>query len=168
MAAMLAATAACGGGGESSGSGNEAASNESAAEPASNESTAGSAAAPAAGGAELKLQPGEYEITTEVMGQKNVNRDCLTEEELKKANGAPVGSDESKNCTYKDVSMSGGRIAGTMSCAEGGRSVTMRMDGTHTRTGYDMNLKAEMAGMSITTKISGKRVGECSAETAGG
>jgi hypothetical protein len=57
--------------------------------------------------------------------------------------------------------MSGGRMSGKINCKEQGASMTMSMEGTHTRTSYDMSMKAEMEGMALTTKISAKRVGEC-------
>ena len=147
--------AGCGGG--------EPQQDAAAAENASAAEAAG-AAAPVT----VALRPGEYEVTAEAMGQKSVERACLTQEYLDRSNGAPLASEKSRGCSFDDVRTAGGKIEGTMVCSEGERSVKMTLDGSQTATSYDMNMKAEMDGMTMMTSVSGRRIGDCPANAAKG
>ena len=73
----------------------------------------------------------------------NKTRTCLTPEKAAKPDSGFFGK-HSNNCLYKNFSMGGGKIDGTMTCTGHGGSQTMTMDGTYTADSYTMDMK--MAG----------------------
>lgn len=146
--------------------GNESASNGST--PASG--TASSAAAPGRQ-ASLSLEPGLYEIKM-TMGAGGANgshsgTNCLTREEVAKADAGLFNDKNNKSCTQQGFSFADGRIQGTLTCSGGDMpgKATVTMNGTYSSTGYDIDQKMAVdAGgmkMNIDSHITGRRVGEC-------
>lgn len=136
----------------------------------------------------VNLQPGEWEMKMEVVDVKveglpegvadgmksqagNVNRTCMTPEEAKAPKGDIFAGDKSGQCKSEGFKWEGGKIAGKMTCAgQGGTGQTvMNMDGSYTPQSIDMTMKSEteMMGKAMTMemRVSGKRVGECTAAT---
>jgi hypothetical protein len=147
----------------------------------------GSAAASGGGSASgISLQPGEWEMKTEVVnvsaeglppgladGMKasasSTTRTCMTPEEAKGPKGDMFSGDKSGNCKSEGFSWAGGRISGKTTCTgQGGVGKTvMVMDGQYSPQSIDMTMKSETdlggKAMKMEMRVSGKRVGECSA-----
>jgi hypothetical protein len=153
----------------------------------------GSAAASGGGGvvaAGVTLQPGEWEMKTEVVsiaapgmpagmteGMKanagSTSRTCMTPEEAKGPKGDMFAGDNAANCKSENFSWSGGKIKGKTTCTPpGGGKTVMTMDGSYTPQSMEMSMKSEtdIAGRAMTMemRMSGRRVGECSAATKEG
>ena len=150
----------------------------------------GSSAASGGGAAGISLQPGEWEMKTEVVsiaaeglppgmteGMKanagSTSRTCMTPEEAKGPKGDLFAGDKSGNCKSEGFSWSGGSIKGTTTCTPpGGGKTVMTMDGRYSPQTIDMTMKSQtdIAGKAMTMemRVSGRRVGECSAATKEG
>ncbi|WP_164115124.1 DUF3617 domain-containing protein [Sphingorhabdus sp. Alg239-R122] len=139
----------------------------------------------------MKLQPGEWENTVEVVdvkienlpegapagiaemmkGRKNSVKQCITEEKAANPGAEFFAAQKDANCDVKEFNISGGKIKSEMSCAapagQGEGKMTMKMDGDYAETSYDMNMNmvATAPGtgmnMNITSKVTGKRIGDC-------
>jgi hypothetical protein len=151
-----------------------------------------SAAAGGGGSASgVSLQPGEWEMKTEVVnvsaeglppgmleGMKqsagSTTRTCMTPEEAKGPKGDLFAGDKSGNCKSEGFSWAGGRIRGKTICTgQGGAGKTvMEMDGSYGGQNIDMTMKSETdlggKAMKMEMRVSGRRVGECSAATKEG
>ncbi|HEX8467399.1 MAG TPA: DUF3617 domain-containing protein [Allosphingosinicella sp.] len=183
LGAAALALAACGSsGGDKGGEGG----NGSAA-------ATGSGASGGSGGSAsgVNLQPGEWEMKMEVVNVKveglppglaenmksqsgGINRTCMTPEEAKAPKGDIFAGDKSNNCNSEGFKWEGGRIEGKTTCSgQGGTGQTvMTMDGKYSAQSIDMTMKSEtdMMGkpMTMEMRVSGKRVGECTAATKKG
>ena len=140
----------------------------------------------------VTLQPGEWEMKTEVVnvsveglppgaaeGMKKqaggINRTCMTPEEAKGPKADMFSRNNPQNCKTEGFSWSGGRIHGKTTCSDpsgaGGKAV-VTMDGQYSAQSIDMTIKSEsdVAGhaMAMEMRMTGKRVGECSAATKEG
>ena len=159
----------------------------------SSDKSGGNGSAPAAsgGGSGVSLQPGEWEMKTEVVnvtaeglppgiaeGMKKsasaTTKTCMTPEEAKGPKGDLFSGDKSGNCKSEGFSWAGGRIKGKTTCTgQGGAGKTvMTMDGTYSAQNIDMTMKSEtdLAGkaMNMEMRVSGHRIGECTAATKEG
>ena len=158
-----------------------------------NGSVAGTSGGGSGGSASaVNLQPGEWEMTMNVV---NVNveglpegvadamkkeagkatRTCMTEEEAKGPKADMFTKDNPGNCKTEGFSWSGGKIQGKTVCeaqAGGTGKTQMTMDGSYTPQSIDMTMKSEtdMGGKAMTMemRLSGRRVGECTAATKTG
>ena len=151
----------------------------------------GTAAAERGGSASgVSLKPGEWEMKMEVVdvqaaglppgmldGMKqsasSSTRTCMTPEEAKGPKGDLFAGDKSGNCKSEGFSWSGGKIKGKTTCTPpGGSKTVMIMDGQYSPTSIDMTMKTktDLMGkpMTMEMRVSGKRVGECSAATKAG
>lgn len=149
-----------------------------------NESSAAAGGGGSGGG--ISLQPGEWEMKTEVVnvaaeglpagmaeGMKktasSTTRTCMTPEEAKGPKGDLFAGDKSGNCKSEGFSWAGGRISGKTVCTgQGGAGKTeMTMDGTYSAQNMDMTMKSktDLGGKAMTMemRVSGRRLGECSA-----
>ena len=170
-AAAVLMLAACGGSGDG-----EA---DRTADKAEAESGAGSAAA---GGAAFAMNPGEWEMTVQMVRMSapgvpagampqapaTTVRTCLTPEQASQptpgflTGGGQAGADS--NCTYENFSNAGGRIQGTVQCTMPEGTMRMTLDGTVTATSYEMTQQTQMSGanqMEMENRITGRRVGDC-------
>ena len=153
-----------------------------------NESAASGGGSASASG--VNLQPGEWEMKTEVVnvaaeglpagiaeGMKaqasSTTKTCMTPEEAKGPKG-DIFAGKDSNCKSEGFSWSGGRIKGKTVCTgQGGAGRTeMEMDGQYSAQSIDMTMKSktDLAGKAMTMemRVSGKRIGECSAATKEG
>ena len=142
-------------------------------------------------GGGVSLQPGEWEMKTEVVnvvaeglppgmldGMKksagSTTRTCMTPEEAKGPKGDLFAGDKSGNCKSEGFSWAGGKISGKTTCTgQGGVGKTvMTMDGTYAAQTMDMTMKSETdlggKAMTMEMRVSGRRVGECTAATKEG
>lgn len=135
--------------------------------------------------AEMKIQPGQWEATNEIVsasapgmppdmlkqmvGNKTTVQNCITPEQAAKPNANFLAAQENSNCTYQDWSMDGGRMSGTMTC-QGGEmpgKMVMTMNGRYGSTSYDLAMDMNTSGlpnnmsMNIKARTTGKRVGDC-------
>ncbi len=136
---------------------------------------------------EMKIEPGQWEATNEIVqvnapgvpgdtlkslvGQKTTVSNCITPEQAAKPSANFLAAQQNNNCTYQDWQMNGGRMTGKMTC-EGGQmpgKVLMTMSGNYGSTAYDLDMDMQTSGlpggmtMNIKAKTSGRRVGECTA-----
>jgi hypothetical protein len=170
-----------------------AACGSSGGDKASEGGNGSTAATGSSGGAAsgVSRQPGEWEMKTEVVNVKveglpegvadgmkaqaaGTNRTCMTPEEAKGPSADVFAKNNPANCKSEGFSWSGGKIQGKTTCSgEGGTGKTvMTMDGRYTPQSIDMTMKSEtdMMGKAMTMemRVSGKRVGECTAATKDG
>jgi hypothetical protein len=187
LGAAALALAACG---SSGGEKADGAGNGSAAASGSGGSAASGTGGNAGSGGAVNLQPGEWEMNMEVVNVKveglpegvadamkkegKASRTCMTEEEAKGPKADMFTKDNASNCKSESFTWSGGRIQGKTVCeGQGGTGKTqMTMDGRYTPQSIDMTMKSEtdMMGKAMTMemRLSGKRVGECTAATKEG
>jgi hypothetical protein len=136
---------------------------------------------------EMKIEPGQWEATNEIVqvnapgvpsdalkslvGQKTTVSNCITPEQAAKPSANFLAAQQNKNCTYQDWQMDGGKMTGKMTC-EGGQmpgKVLMTMAGNYGSTAYNLDMDMQTSGlpggmtMTIKAKTSGRRVGECTA-----
>ena len=113
-------------------------------------------------------------MSKSMVGRKQTNENCVTEEEAKKpAAGLFAGGDKG-NCTYDNFKMAGGKLDATMTCkgrAPAGGTMHMTMAGDYAGDNYAVNVEMKMeggagtpgSGMTIKARNSGKRIGACKA-----
>ncbi len=133
----------------------------------------------------LKLEPGQWEATTEILsasapglppeavremvGQKQTVSNCVTPEQAANPSANFLAGQKNSNCTYQDFSMDGGRMGGTMTCTGPGTpgKMVMNMEGSYGPRTYDMNMSMEAAGMpggmnmTVKARTTGRRAGSC-------
>jgi hypothetical protein len=175
LGAAVLAVAACGGSGEKAGGNGSA-------------TSAGSGGGPASG---VSLQPGEWEMKTEVLDFSaegmppglgdsikaqagGTKKTCITPEEAKGPSPDKFGQNNGGNCKTEDFDWSGGRIKGRTTCSGGAGSgkAVVSMEGTYGAQNIDMKMKSEtdVAGktMSMELRVTGHRTGECTAASEEG
>jgi hypothetical protein len=136
---------------------------------------------------EMKIEPGQWEATNEVLdvsapgvpgdtlksliGQKTSVSNCITPEQAAKPTANFLAAQKNNNCTYQDWKMDDGRMTGQMTC-EGGEmpgKVIMTMEGTYASNAYDLAMDMKTSGlpggmtMNVKAKTTGRRVGQCTA-----
>ena len=133
----------------------------------------------------VKLEPGQWEATNEILsaeapglppealrqmvGQKTTVSNCVTPEQAAKPSANFLAAQKDSNCTYQDFSMEGGRMKGTMSCTAQGMpgKMVMNMEGKYGPQSYDMNMDMQAGGMpggmnmKVKARTTGRRVGAC-------
>lgn len=138
----------------------------------------------------LRVEPGLWEQTTEVVGisgpgmprevasrmagRRTGRRYCITPEQASRPNATFLATQQNSNCSYRDFTMQGGRITGTMTCT-GGRvagEIRTAMDGQYAPRSYDMRMRMATqmeTGEEVTTdvRVVGRKVGECAQEGEG-
>lgn len=135
--------------------------------------------------AALKMEPGQWEVTNEILsanapglpeqavkemvGQKTTASNCVTPEQAANPSANFLAAQKNSNCTYQNFSMEDGRMTGTLTCS-GGQvpgEMEMKMAGEYSARSYamntEMNAKGMPGGMTMTIKArtSGRKVGEC-------
>lgn len=132
----------------------------------------------------LKMRPGQWEATTEVLsanapgippdtlrsmvGSKATIAKCVSPEEAAKPSVSFLLGQSGRDCTYSDFSAADGRMTGVMNCAApgiAGRAV-MKLEGKFSPVAYDMDMgmEAAMPGgakMNVKARTTGRRIGEC-------
>ncbi len=118
----------------------------------------------------LDLNPGNYEITAQVempgmsgmpgaMPSQTMTQ-CLTEQ-----NPVPAASADAQSCTVTDMKTEGNTLTYTMTCEQQG--MTMKSSGKMTYKGdtfegtNQTRMGPSAGNMTITTTITGKRIGKC-------
>lgn len=107
-------------------------------------------------------------------GRKTMVKNCITPAQAENPDADFLAAQKDGRCTYSGFEMAGGTIKGTVTCAGGeGGTATMKMEGIYTPASYTTTVDMVSAGMGgaqardmtmhMTTKVSGKRIGECPA-----
>src|ERR1700684_1398377 len=145
----------------------------------------GGGAQSAAGGPAVQMQPGEWEMTVETVnlsgaglppayaaqmkGHKITTRNCITPEEAAHPMAKMTQDRKNDQCNYSGFSFADGRIQGIISCGAGGGAgkTTMSMNGQYDgqNYAYTSRMTSEGRGMDMTidSKATGHRVGDCPA-----
>jgi len=134
----------------------------------------------------LTLQPGEWEMSTEVLemtlagkaaptpgpAKMNVStRTCITPEQVAQPEPT-VFAGSNGSCKYDNFYMSGGRLVSAMTCAQpGGGEMKMSTEGSFTPTSIDATMEMTSSvsapgDMKMKARLQGKRLGDCPAESA--
>ena len=136
----------------------------------------------------VRIEPGLWESTTQVVNVTAPNlpvqardammnrpatpvRNCITPEQAERPDANFFNSAQNSNCSYRDFSMRGGRLQGSMTCTGGGMPGTMTttMNGEYGPQSYDMTMRMQTAGMpqgadlTIEARTRGRRIGDCPA-----
>lgn len=167
----LTALAGCGGGG----SANEAR-NMSPAEVAAQQ-------------AQVRINPGEWELSTEItaveapelpremmqamQGRRTSIRNCITPEQASNPAVFTRGAQQQNSaCQVRDFAMRDGRLQGLTVCAAGSaQEVRSEMSGRYGPSDFNYQsrvaMPAPIAGgtMNLTVRVQGRRVGDCAAQT---
>lgn len=134
--------------------------------------------------AKVKITPGQWESTTQIMsvsgplpedmlkqmrGQKTEVANCITPEQAERPSANFLAAQQNSECTYRDFTMRDGQLNGSMTCTGGQFPGEMRtrMQGEYGPESYNMRMDMETNGipgggtMKITARTIGKRVGDC-------
>ena len=134
--------------------------------------------------ASVKIDPGQWESTTQILsatgplpqgalkqmvGRQTRVINCITPEQAARPSANFLAAQQNSDCTYQQFRMEGGKLSGRMTCSGGnlpGEMVTV-MSGAYGPQSYDMTMDMETAGlpgnltMKIKARTQGRRVGEC-------
>jgi hypothetical protein len=149
----------------------------------SDDKAGGNSAGRASGEAEVNLEPGEWEMTMEVLDVSapnlppavaasmkrahNPNRSCMTAEKARRPKPETFLVGANANCKQEGFVWSGGQIRGKTTCKspDGQGIVVLVMDGTYSARAMNMSMKAdtERQGVKLTTemRLTGRRIGAC-------
>ena len=135
----------------------------------------------------VRVEPGLWESTTRIvdvsgrnlpvelrnqmLGERTTRRNCITPEQAERPDANFFTVQQNQNCSYRDFTMRGGRLEGSMTCTQAGApgEMTTRMSGEYGPERYDMTLRMETSGMPadanlvIEARTEGRRVGDCPA-----
>jgi Protein of unknown function (DUF3617) len=139
-----------------------------------------------ASSANLKLEAGQWEVTSEVAkltthdegppaikavaGTKTTASGCIAEAEGKKPPPALLAGGKD-SCSYRDFYMAGGRLNATMVCTRAGvGEIRHSVNGTYTASTIEAEAdsKTYLAGpgdVTIVSKLTARRTGACPAAT---
>lgn len=140
--------------------------------------------------AAVELEPGQWEMTQEIVeasapgmpeaalaqmrGQKTSVQSCITPEQAKRPDADFFAGQQQQGCKYEDFAMTGGKLRGKVTCTGGDMpgTMTMAMAGTYGASAYDMTTDMQIVpaagpdapgAMTFKAKTSGKRIGQCPA-----
>lgn len=135
----------------------------------------------------VEVEPGLWESVTRIVSVSAPNlpvearnsmmrpsaprRNCITPEQAARPDANFFNSAQNSDCTYRDFTMRGGRMQGTMTCTGGGMPGTMTtsMTGEYGPRSYDITLRMQTGGMpqggdmTFVARTRGRHVGECPA-----
>ncbi len=132
--------------------------------------------------AKVKVEPGQWERTTEILtaegavseaersqivGRRTTSSDCITAAQAERPSANFLSAQQNKDCTYHEFRMEGGKLRSRTACVGGDSpdELVTVMNGNYAPESYDMMTKVQTPGptglVTITTRTRGKRVGEC-------
>lgn len=115
----------------------------------------------------LDMNPGKYEITAkvEMKGMTGGIPPQSTTQCITKQDPVPAGSANARGCQIIDMKTKGNTVFYTMECEQQGMKTKTTGEMTYRGDSFEGTSKTEMGpaagGMTVTTKISGKRIGQC-------
>lgn len=115
------------------------------------------------------------EVQSQMKGRASEIRNCITPEQAARPDANFLTAQQNSNCTYRGFSMQNGRVEGAMTCTGGDLpgEMTTEMSGEYGPRSYDMRMRMTTTGMpggadmTIETRVSGRRVGDCPEGGAG-
>jgi hypothetical protein len=134
----------------------------------------------------IKLQPGLWEMTSEITSMQIAGQsgnmpgfkaakvtasNCITQAQVDQPQPTVFGGSGGGGCKYDNFYMSGGRLVSAMTCKQEKTAGEMHMsvEGKYSATSIEATVQMvnSLAGgnMNMTSKLNGRRVGECTAET---
>ena len=150
---------------------------------ANQQAATGNAATPGGGGggSGLSLQPGQWELRTEVVRMNVPNmpagmsppmpppttvRYCLTAAQASQPNANFLtGSGESGGCHSENMSVAGGHIQGSVVCSNEGTNMRSDMTGQFTPASYEISQRVHTSAqgmeMDMESRTTGRRTGDC-------
>ena len=131
--------------------------------------------------AEVSIEPGLWETSSEVVGVSapdlpyEVRRRMIGPRPSARGCIAPEQAGRfiaGRNCRYRQFSMTGGRLNGAMTCPALPRPTIATMEGRYAPRHYAFTMRMETAmpdGAAMTLEIrgQGRRIGDCPAEEEG-
>lgn len=133
----------------------------------------------------VKVEPGQWERTTEILaaegavsdaerrqivGRKTSSSDCISPAQAERPNANFLAAQQNSECTYHEFSMEGGKLSSRTTCVgkDSPDELVTVMTGDYAPDSYDMRAKVQTPGqagaVTITTRTTGRRVGECTGE----
>lgn len=115
----------------------------------------------------LDLNSGKYEITTKVEMKGIPGRVApqTTTQCINKQDPVPVNSANAQGCKITDMKIEGNTVFYTMECEQQGMKIKTTGEMIYKGDTFEGTAKTEMGqaagGMTVTTIISGKRIGNC-------
>jgi Protein of unknown function (DUF3617) len=112
------------------------------------------------------------QMTKAMTGRKTVSEQCVTQEQAQKPPADMLAGDKGGNCRFESYAIKDGRMDATMVCApKAGGQMKMQMAGPFGSDAYALDATMQVsapgmpggAPMTIKTKVTGKRSGECKA-----
>ena len=82
---------------------------------------------------------------------------CVTKEQAEKPE--PPKSQRTSDCKFSDYKIEGNTVSWTMSCEK--QKLTGEGKITYSAESFEGAMHAKMSDMEVTTKYSGKRIGDC-------
>jgi hypothetical protein len=118
-------------------------------------------------GQTVNLKPGKYETTGEtIMSGSPVkmpavhNMECMSETDLKAFVEKRVP--QSGQCRVSDLRIAANKASYTITCTNNGRTTIAKSEWTFASDSFEHVLETRTSrGQIITTRIAGKRIGEC-------
>ena len=135
--------------------------------------------------AKVKVEPGQWERTTEILaaegaiseverlqivGRRTSSSDCITPAQAERPSANFLSAQQNSECTYHEFRMEGGKLNSRTTCVgkESPQELVTIMTGDYAPDSYDMRTKVQTPGreglVTITTRTRGKRVGECTSQ----
>jgi hypothetical protein len=127
-------------------------------------------AATAIAWAQMSLEPGEYELKSEIrvpgsaQAMNTTAKDCLSPTEARNFQDVMIERAEAESCKVSNLQMAADRITFDTVCEIGGSRTTASSDLTFGRDWYTAVVTTELNGDVTTSRVSAKRVAACSEE----
>ncbi|WP_129793375.1 DUF3617 domain-containing protein [Sphingosinicella sp. CPCC 101087] len=133
---------------------------------------------------DMQIEPGLWELTSEVVevsapglprevrnrmvGPRSRIRNCISPQQASRPGANFLAMQSDSACTYRDFSVRGGEMRGTMVCPEAVAS----MSGQYRPESYELRMAMESpmpggATMTLQLRARGSRIGDCPEEKAG-
>lgn len=130
--------------------------------------------------ARMEIEPGLWELGSEVLdvrapdlpfeirermiGRRSRMRHCITPEQAAQPSATFLAGRGERECAYRDFTVGGGRLSGSMTCPYARAS----MQGRYGRGFYVLRMEMVTPGpdgtmMTLDLRASGRRVGACDA-----
>ena len=110
-------------------------------------------------------KPGNWQITMEMEGMPvqvppQTFTHCVTKEDVENPERAVPKGRDNANCKISDFKTEGNKVSWSVKC-EGKQPVSGNGEITFSEESYSGWSKMKMGEMEITTKMTGKRLGDC-------
>jgi hypothetical protein len=116
--------------------------------------------------AQSRLRPGQYELTTEMTSSGKTMpaikaQECVTADVLKDQTKLLMSAANEQDCKIANLVQTADRMTFTFTCIEDGVRFDSNAEMTYGVDAYSGVVTTKTEGEVFTTKMSGKRIGEC-------